>query len=84
MPKKGYCSVADPGCTAPAGVGVGGSGFAECEPEIVTHCARCWEDVCTGCSFRMTLEGVRARYCHDCIGRALGEERLREMMGRRT
>ena len=69
--RKGHCSVADAGCAAPAGIGVQGA-YAECDPAPVVTCKRCGEE----CSMRVTLEGTRGRYCHNCIG----EKALRRLL----
>ena len=64
MGRRGYCSVADQGCKAPAGVRAG-SGVARMSPGPLrqSECSECGQDVCTVCSTKE--KGVVV--CDHCI-----------------
>ena len=62
---KGYCHVVDTDCKAPAGIGVGGWGYAGCRRGDVWWCAGgCGEEVCEACSTPTRTHG--ARWCRSC------------------
>lgn len=61
------CHVSEGECTAPAGIGVPGLGWADGEGSARCVCFKCGQDVCGKCSKRISVRGIRRRVCNDCI-----------------
>lgn len=69
------CIVSDGDCTAPAGVGVSGVGWADGDGSARATCWYCGEPVCGQCSrlTRRTHTG-RQRICAYCWPKVFGED----------
>lgn len=69
--KRGkVCCIVDQHCTAPAGWGIAGRGYAENDklPNSLPICNVCGRDVCRNCSYIRT----KTRYCADCFTEKFG------------
>lgn len=70
--ERRVCTVCDDACTAPAGVGISGVGWADGDGWARGTCVHCGEPVCSQCSRRVRRIGTRwfrqpRRVCNICI-----------------
>lgn len=63
--EKGYCSIADTDCKAPAAIKAG-SAMGECDPGWTANCYYCDNLVCVNCSNKIKIKGKERYVCRDC------------------
>lgn len=60
--------MSDAECTAPAGIGISGVGWAEGDGAARGTCVRCGDPVCSKCSRIVRRRRLpRGRWCNNCL-----------------
>lgn len=68
MKERRVCEVSDGNCTAPAGIGISGGGWADGSGSCRATCDHCGLPCCAKCSSRRRdRRGKRRRICNTCL-----------------